>query len=201
MDKIIYKYFPDLTADQQDKIAKLGAIYQDWNDKINVISRKDIGMFYERHVLHSLAIAKINPFKAGDSVLDVGTGGGLPGIPLAILFPETKFHLVDSIAKKIRVVDEVVGALKLKNVTTQQIRVEDLEQQYDYTVSRAVARMISFYRWVEKQVKPGGTILYLKGGDIKEEMAKLNKPYEVFEVQDYFTEEFFETKKLVKVQL
>ena len=201
MDKIIYKYFPDLTMDQQDKIAKLGAVYQEWNDKINVISRKDMGMFYERHVLHSLAIAKINPFKAGDSVLDVGTGGGLPGIPLAILFPETKFHLVDSIAKKIRVVDEIVKVIELKNVTTQQSRVEDLELQYDYTVSRAVAKMISFYRWVENQVKPGGTILYLKGGDIKQEMAELNKPYEVFELQEYFKEDFFETKKLVKVQL
>jgi 16S rRNA (guanine527-N7)-methyltransferase len=201
MDKIIYTYFPDLTPDQQDKIANLGPIYQDWNEKINLISRKDMGMFYERHVLHSMAIAKINPFNAGDEVLDVGTGGGFPGIPLAILFPETRFHLVDSTAKKIRVVNEIITSLNLKNVTTQQSRVEDLDTQYDYTISRAVARMISFYRWVEHQLKPGGTILYLKGGDIKEEMAKLNRPYEVFEVQDYFKEEFFETKKLVRVAL
>jgi 16S rRNA (guanine527-N7)-methyltransferase len=200
MAEIITKYFSDLTEDQSQKIASLGEIYREWNSKINVISRKDIVFFYERHVLHSLGIAKVCQFKAGAHVLDVGTGGGFPGIPLAILFPEVQFHLVDSIAKKIKVVDNAVAALDLKNVTTQRTRVEDLNDQYDYTVSRAVARMISFYRWVQKQVKPGGTILYLKGGDIDEEMQELNKPYQVFDLKDYFAEDFFETKKVVQVK-
>jgi len=200
MEKIIYKYFADLTSDQQHKIAHLGEVYQEWNRKINVISRKDIDHFYERHVLHSLGVARVCQFEGGSSVLDVGTGGGFPGIPLAILFPEVQFHLVDSIAKKIKVVNNAVTALNLKNVTTQQTRVEDLDEQYDYTVSRAVARMNSFYRWVHKQVKSGGSILYLKGGDITEEMRELNKPYEVFDLKDYFVEDFFETKKVVKVK-
>jgi 16S rRNA (guanine527-N7)-methyltransferase len=200
MDKIIAKYFPDLTADQYYKIAELGEVYREWNNKINVISRKDIDYFYERHVLHSLGIAKVFQFEADTRILDVGTGGGFPGIPLAILFPESQFHLVDSIAKKIKVVDNAVAALNLKNVTTQQIRVEDLTEQYDFTVSRAVARMISFYRWVQKQVKSGGNILYLKGGNITEEMQELNRPYEIFDLKDYFEEEFFETKKLVQVK-
>jgi len=199
MDKIVAKYFPDLTADQYYKIAELGEVYREWNNKINVISRKDIDNFYERHVLHSLGIAKVCQFEAGTRILDVGTGGGFPGIPLAILFPQSQFHLVDSIAKKIKVVDNAVAVLNLKNVTTQQIRVEDLTEQYDFTVSRAVARMISFYRWVHKQVKSGGSILYLKGGDITEEMRELNRPYEVYDLKDYFEEDFFETKKVVKV--
>ena len=199
MDKIVAKYFPDLTADQYYKIAELGEVYREWNNKINVISRKDIDNFYERHVLHSLGIAKVCQFEAGTRILDVGTGGGFPGIPLAILFPESQFHLVDSIAKKIKVVDNAIAVLNLKNVTTQQIRVEDLTEQYDFTVSRAVARMISFYRWVHKQVKSGGSILYLKGGDITEEMHELNRPYEVYDLKDYFREDFFETKKVVRV--
>ena len=199
MDKIVAKYFPDLTADQFYKIAELGEVYREWNNKINVISRKDIDYFYERHVLHSLGIAKVFKFEAGSRILDVGTGGGFPGIPLAILFPDSQFHLVDSIAKKIKVVNYAVKGLKLKNVTTQQIRVEDLSEQYDFTVSRAVARMISFYRWVHSQVKSGGSILYLKGGDITDEMHELNQPYQVFDLKDYFEEEFFETKKVVKV--
>ena len=201
MDKIVAKYFPDLTANQYYKIAELGEVYREWNKKINVISRKDIDYFYERHVLHSLGIAKVFQFEAGTQVLDVGTGGGFPGIPLAILFPESQFHLVDSIAKKIKVVDNAIAALNLKNVTTQQTRVEDLTEQYDFTVSRAVARMMSFYRWVHKQVKRGGSILYLKGGDITEEMQELNRPYEVFDLKDYFEEEFFETKKVVKIPM
>ena len=199
MEKIIYKYFPDLTSDQQHKIAQLGEVYHEWNSKINVISRKDMDHFYERHVLHSLGIAKVCQFEAGTRVLDVGTGGAFPGIPLAILFPEVQFHLVDSIAKKIKVVNNAVTALNLKNVTTQQTRVEDLSEQYDYTVSRAVARMISFYRWVHKQVKSGGSILYLKGGDLTEEMQELNKTYEVFDLKDFYDEDFFETKKVVQV--
>ena len=201
MDKIVAKYFPDLTADQFYKIAELGEIYREWNSKINVISRKDIDYFYERHVLHSLGIAKVCQFEAGSRILDVGTGGGFPGIPLAILFPESQFHLVDSIAKKIKVVNYAVEGLELNNVTTQQIRVEDLTEQYDFTVSRAVARMLSFYRWAHKQVKSGGSIWYLKGGDITTEMHELNLPYQVFDLKDYFEEEFFETKKVVQVTL
>jgi 16S rRNA (guanine527-N7)-methyltransferase len=199
-DEIIYKYFPDLSSDQKQHFASLGDLYQDWNAKINVISRKDIDQFYERHVLHSLGIAKVYQFTPGQSVLDVGTGGGFPGIPLAIMFPETHFHLVDATAKKINVVNEVVKSLGLTNVTAQQSRVEDLKTQYDFSISRAVARMISFYRWVHKQVKPDGSILYLKGGDFAEEMQALNKPYDVFDLKDYFSEEFFETKKVVRVK-
>lgn len=200
MDNIINKYFTYLTVDQHDKIATLGSVYQEWNERINVISRKDMVFFYERHVLHSLGIAKVCPFKAGETVLDVGTGGGFPGIPLAILFPDTQFHLVDSIGKKIKVVNSAVAALKLKNVTTQQTRVEDINGQYDFTVSRAVARMISFYRWTHKQLKSGGSMLYLKGGDVQEEMKELAKPYQVFDLKDYFDEEFFETKKVIQVK-
>jgi len=198
-EDIIFKYFPDLDSNQQEKIVQLSTVYKDWNDKINVISRKDMGHFYERHVLHSLGIAKVHQFEAGSSVLDVGTGGGFPGIPLAIMFPDVKFHLVDSIAKKLKVVNMAIHTLELKNVTTQQIRVEELKTKYDYTVSRAVARMLTFYRWVHKQVKPGGNILYLKGGDIEEEMAELNKPYQIFNLSEHFKEDFFETKKIVKV--
>lgn len=200
MDEIVAKYFPDLTSDQRHKIADLGDVYREWNSKINVISRKDMDYFYERHVLHSLGIAKICQFEAGTRILDVGTGGGFPGIPLAILFPESQFHLVDSIGKKIKVVNNAVITLNLKNVTTQQIRVEELNGQYDFTVSRAVARMITFYRWAHRQVKSGGSILYLKGGDIAEEMRELNKPHQLFELKDYFAEDFFETKKVVKVK-
>ena len=200
MKEIIYKYFPDLTSDQQHKIAQLGEVYREWNSKINVISRKDMDNFYERHVLHSLGIARVRQFEAGSRVLDVGTGGGFPGIPLAILFPEVEFHLVDSMDKKIKVVDSAITTLNLKNVTTQQTRVEDLDEQYDYAVSRAVARMITFYRWVHKQVKSGGSILYLKGGDLTEEMEELNKPYEVFDLKDFFVEDFFETKKVVHMR-
>ncbi len=201
MDKIIRKYFPDLDQDQQAKIAQLGELYNDWNSKLNLISRKDMDHFYERHVLHSLGIAKVCNFNAGCSIVDVGTGGGFPGIPLAIVYPEAKFHLVDSIAKKLRAVDEIVAALGLKNVTTQQSRIEDINHQFDYSVSRAVARMLSFYRWVQPQIKPGGTMLYLKGGDIEDEMKELNKPYKVYELQDFFKEKFFETKKVVRVEV
>lgn len=201
MDKIIRKYFPDLDQDQQVKIAQLGELYNHWNSKLNLISRKDMDHFYERHVLHSLGIAKVCNFNAGCSIVDVGTGGGFPGIPLAIVYPEANFHLVDSIAKKIRAVDEIVAALGLKNVTTQQSRIEDIKHQFDYSVSRAVARMVSFYQWVQPQIKPGGTMLYLKGGDIEGEMKELNKPYKVYELQDFFKEEFFTTKKVVRVEV
>lgn len=201
MDEIIYKYFPKLNDKQKQQFSALEEVYKDWNAKINVISRKDMDQFYIHHVLHSLGIAKVYNFKPGTRGLDVGTGGGFPGIPLAILFPESKFHLVDSIAKKLKVVNAAVEALGLENVTTQQSRVEELKDQYDVSISRAVARMISFYRWVHKQVKPGGDILYLKGGNIDEEMEELQKPFTVYELKEYFSEEFFETKKVVQVKV
>jgi 16S rRNA (guanine527-N7)-methyltransferase len=202
---IINKYFPDLTPKQMGQFGQLQALYADWNEKINVISRKDIENLYVNHVLHSLGIAKVIQFKPGSAVLDVGTGGGFPGIPLAILFPETQFHLVDSIGKKIKVVNAVADSLGLKNVSSDHIRAEEVKGKYDFVVSRAVTRMHEFYEWVQNKIKkenhhqlPNG-ILYLKGGDLTEEMADLGKPFQLFELSDYFQEEFFETKKVVYV--
>ena len=196
---IIFRYFPGLTPAQQQQFIALEAVYQHWNAKINVISRQDMDHFYQRHVLHSLGIAKVHDFQAGEQVLDVGTGGGFPGIPLAILYPDTHFHLVDSIAKKLKVVQAVVQALGLTNVTTRQTRVEDLTTTYDTLVSRAVARMVSFYRWVQPALKPNSRIYYLKGGDISEEMAELNKPHRIYPLSDIFSEPFFATKLVVEV--
>lgn len=204
---IIFTYFPELTDHQKKQIKLLQPLYKDWNEKINVISRKDIDNLFVNHVLHSLAIAKIVSFKPGAKVLDVGTGGGFPGIPLAILFPETQFHLVDSIGKKITVVKNVAEGLGLKNIKAEQIRAEQVKGEYDFIVSRAVTRLKEFYGWVNKKVKKDSNhtlyngILYLKGGDLDEEMAELKKPYQIFELQDYFKEEFFETKKVVFVPL
>ena len=200
---IIFNYFNLLTEKQQDQFSQLGALYQEWNDRINVISRKDIDNIYTNHVLHSLGIAKVMSFNKDAQVLDVGTGGGFPGIPLAILFPETQFHLVDSIGKKITVVKEVAGALGLKNVTAEQIRAEQIKSKYDFIVSRAVTRMKEFYGWVHNKIKTNSThkldngILYLKGGDLDEELNELKKPYSLYELPNYFKEEFFETKKVV----
>ena len=200
---LIASYFPGLTAKQLQQLEQLEAVYQDWNAKINVISRKDMDQFYERHVLHSLGIAKVISFKKDTQVLDVGTGGGFPGIPLAILFPEVHFTLVDSIGKKITVVKEVAKALKLTNVEAQQARAESLVRKYDFVVSRAVTRMIQFYPWVNGKIKkedindyPNG-ILYLKGGDVDEEMEETGKSYVCYHLEDYFKEEFFQTKKVV----
>jgi len=200
--ELVKKYFPELTEDQISKFEKLGDLYKDWNLKINVVSRKDIDELYLRHVLHSLGIAKIQNFKAGSKILDVGTGGGFPGIPLAILYPESTFHLVDSIGKKIKVVDEVSEGLDLKNVTSFNQRVEDLEGNYDFIVSRAVAIMPTFVRWVKgkiakenKHERKNG-ILYLKGGDLSEEL-KDYRTAKIFELSDYFEEDFFDTKKVV----
>lgn len=204
---IIFKYFPELSPVQRSQIAKLEGLYTDWNDKINVISRKDIGNLYLNHVLHSLAIAKVASFKPGADVLDVGTGGGFPGIPLAILFPETRFHLVDSIGKKITVVNHVAAGLGLKNVKAEQVRAEQLKGEYDFIVSRAVTRLKEFYGWIYKKVKKKSVhsldngILYLKGGDLGEEMAELGMPYQIFDLPQYFEEEFFETKKVVYVPI
>ncbi|WP_378182969.1 16S rRNA (guanine(527)-N(7))-methyltransferase RsmG [Aquimarina sp. SS2-1] len=199
---ILLKYFPELTDDQIDKFKQLGELYKDWNAKINVISRKDIDLLYERHVLHSLGIAKVQTFKAGSKILDVGTGGGFPGIPLAILFPETNFYLVDVIAKKIRVVNEVASALGLKNVKAEQRRAGTFDDRFDFIVSRAVTNMPDFVKWVRKNVTkksnhelPNG-ILYLKGGDLTEELALFPKATE-YSLTDYFKEDFFETKKVV----
>jgi len=201
---IILKYFPDLTTDQKEKFKKLESLYKDWNLKINVVSRKDIDEIYERHVLHSLGIAKVQAFQPGAKIIDVGTGGGFPGIPLAILFPETQFDLVDSIGKKIKVVDEVVEGLELENVKTYNCRVEDLDRKgyYDFIISRAVAKMQTFVGWTrgkiakesKHELKNG--ILYLKGGDLKKELARY-KTAKIHPLKDFFEEEFFETKVVV----
>ena len=199
---IIYKYFPDLTDLQKQQIEKLQHLYQDWNVKINVVSRKDIDELYLRHVLHSLAIAKFQKFNPGAEVLDVGTGGGFPGIPLAILYPETHFTLVDAIGKKIKVVQEVVAGLEIENVTAVNSRVEDIKGQFDFIVSRAVAAMPTFTHWVKGKIKKKSEherkngILYLKGGDLEEELKEY-RTVEVYDLSAIFEEEFFETKKLV----
>ncbi|RXG15845.1 16S rRNA m(7)G-527 methyltransferase [Leeuwenhoekiella aestuarii] len=204
--ELIKHYFSDLDDNQLLQFEKLNELYQDWNLKINVVSRKDIDEIYLRHVLHSLGIAKVQSFKPGASILDVGTGGGFPGIPLAILFPETQFHLVDSIGKKIKVVEEVSEGLRLKNVKVTNDRVENIDGQYDFIVSRAVAQMETFVRWVkgkiakksEHELKNG--ILYLKGGDLTEELA-LYTSAKIYDLKDYFKEEFYETKKVVHFPL
>ncbi|GAA4812759.1 16S rRNA (guanine(527)-N(7))-methyltransferase RsmG [Litoribaculum gwangyangense] len=203
---LILKYFPDLTEVQINQFKQLESLYQDWNLKINVVSRKDIDELYLRHVLHSLGIAKIIQFKNGSNILDVGTGGGFPGIPLAIMFPECSFHLVDSIAKKLKVVDEVVEGLGLTNVKTTHSRVEDIDGNFDFIVSRAVAAMPTFVHWVKGKIakqqkhelKNG--ILYLKGGDLTEEL-KDYKTTIIYNLIDYFEEDFYETKKLVYLPL
>lgn len=205
--EIIRHYFPELTSAQHNQFEKMAALYQEWNEKINVVSRKDIENIYVNHILHSLGVAKVISFKPGADVLDVGTGGGFPGIPLAVLFPETHFHLVDSIGKKITVVTEVSKALGLKNVKAEQARAEQLKGKYDFIVSRAVTRMKEFHGWIHNKVKPESVhtldngILYLKGGDLDEEMNELKRPYSVYNLPDYFKEEFFETKKVIYVPL
>ena len=199
---IIHKYFKNLSENQIQQFEKLQGLYQDWNLKINVVSRKDIDELYLRHVLHSLAIAKVVQFKLGAKILDVGTGGGFPGIPLAILFPETQFHLVDSIGKKIKVVDEVVAGLGLENVKTTNGRAEELKDTYDFIVSRAVAQMETFVRWTRGRISKKQNhdlkngILYLKGGDLSEEL-KLYTSATIYEIPNYFEEDFYETKKVV----
>jgi 16S rRNA (guanine527-N7)-methyltransferase len=201
--QLICSYFQGLTPIQIEQFSKLEDLYTDWNSKINVISRKDMEHFYIHHVLHSLGIAKVMEFSPGTKVLDIGTGGGFPGIPLAILFPDTHFHLVDSIGKKITVVKDVVKQLKLANVEAQQARAEELIRKYDFVISRAVTRMANFYPWVKNKIRKEefnefqNGILYLKGGDVDEEMEELNKSYVVYHLDDYFLEDFFETKKVI----
>jgi 16S rRNA (guanine527-N7)-methyltransferase len=200
--ELIQNYFPSLQDQQFQQFELIAEVYKDWNQKINVVSRKDIDEIYLRHVLHSLGIAKVQSFLPGSKVLDVGTGGGFPGIPLAILYPETEFTLVDSIGKKIKVVEEVTEALGLKNVKSINERVENISGEYDFIVSRAVAVMPSFVHWVKGKIAKESLherkngILYLKGGDLTEEL----KPYrtvELYPLSNYFSEEFFDTKKVV----
>ena len=202
----ILKQFPNLTENQILQFKKLEVLYHDWNAKINVISRKDIDELYTKHVLHSLAIAKIQPFEPGTYILDVGTGGGFPGIPLAILFPESRFYLIDVIAKKIKVVQAVVEALELKNVKAEQMRAENVKGDYDFIVSRAVTNMPDFVSWIKDKIKkqnkhnlPNG-ILYLKGGDLREELKDFPRATE-YNIADFFKDEFFETKKVVHLPL
>ena len=204
---LITKYFPDLTAVQRKQFEELLPLYTLWNDQINVISRKDTDYFYERHVLHSLAIAKVMSFVPGTQVLDVGTGGGFPGIPLAILFPDTKFLLVDSIGKKIKVVKEVAAALGLKNLEAVHDRAENIDLTFDFVVSRAVTAMPVFLTWLpgkfrkeQKNELPNG-ILYLKGGDLTEEMKPVQQAVTYYDIADFYEEDFFETKKVVHVKM
>jgi len=202
---LILKYFKDLTEEQIAQFSQLYELYSFWNAQINVISRKDIDELYERHILHSLGIAKFCSFKAGESVLDVGTGGGFPGIPLAILFPETQFHLVDSIGKKIKVVTEVAAALGLKNVRASHLRAEQVTDKYNFVVSRAVTRLIDFYPWIrgkfakENKNAIQNGILYLKGGDLTEEIKESRLKAELHPLSAYFDEAFFETKYVVYI--
>lgn len=202
----ILKQFPDLSDNQILQFQKLQGLYEDWNAKINVISRKDIDELYTRHVLHSLGIAKIIDFRPGSKIMDVGTGGGFPGIPLAILFPEVDFYLIDVIAKKIRVVNEVAAGLGLKNVKAEQKRAELVKQEFDFIVSRAVTNMPDFVKWVDDKVAKkqnhelANGILYLKGGDLTEELKDFPKATQ-YNLSDFFTDEFFETKKVVHLPL
>lgn len=204
---IILKYFPNLTQEQIKKFQMLDELYHDWNAKINVISRKDIDNLYEHHVLHSLGIAELIRFKPGTKVMDLGTGGGFPGIPLAIMFPETSFHLVDSIGKKIKVCQEVANALSLQNVTTQWCRAEEVKEKYHFVVSRAVMPLADLVKIIRKNISkeqinalPNG-IICLKGGELENETLPLKNQTEIYPLTDYFEEPFFETKKVVYTQL
>jgi 16S rRNA (guanine527-N7)-methyltransferase len=203
--ELIQRYFPNLSDLQYNQLKALGELYSDWNAKINVISRKDMAHFYERHVLHSLAIAKVIQFKPDTQILDVGTGGGFPGVPLAILFPDVNFHLVDSIGKKIKVVQEVSNAIELRNLSAEHARAEQVSGQFDFVVSRAVTRLSEFYPWVQNKFNKksfndlDNGILYLKGLDLMEEFDQLKKPYQLFSLKDHYSEEWFESKGVVFV--
>lgn len=202
MEQLI-KYFPNLTDLQKQQYEALPSLYAEWNEKINVISRKDIDNLYERHVVHSLGIVKVMPFVDGAAVLDVGTGGGFPGIPLAIMFPNVKFTLVDSIGKKIKVVNAVAEALQLKNVEAYQTRAEQVKKRFDFVVCRAVTDMNDFARWVQGKILPTNRhglqngILALKGGDLGEELKSFGSKVTVYPLSKYFDEEFYDTKKVV----
>ncbi len=202
MERIL-KYFPELTGEQQDQFRKLEGLYSDWNEKINLISRRDIPYLYERHILHSLSVARIISFRPGTKILDVGTGGGFPGIPLAILFPDSAFTLVDSIGKKITAVGDIIDSLGLRNAKAVNQRAEDLKGSWHFITSRAVTAFPRFYAWVRDKVstdqfndRPNG-IFYLKGGDLEPEIASFGSRAIVFQISDFFGEEFFETKKII----
>jgi 16S rRNA (guanine527-N7)-methyltransferase len=203
--ELIRKYFPQLSHKQLDQLNQLFPLYEEWNSKINVISRKDMDQFYERHVLHSMAIAQVVSFHAGTEILDVGTGGGFPGIPLAILFPQVEFTLVDSIGKKIKVVTEVSKSLQLNNVVAFQKRAEQVSQSFDFVISRAVTQMPTFLKWVNYKIRKRGFndlpngVLYLKGGDLTEELSSLKKNHKIYSISDFYSETFFETKHVVHV--
>ena len=205
--EFIQKYFAGLSDLQKKQLEQLEGLYREWNEKINVISRKDIGELEIHHVLHSMAIAKVISFKPGTRVMDVGTGGGFPGIPLAILFPETDFFLVDSIGKKIKVVREIVTALGLKNVRAEQLRVEEVKEKFDFIVSRAVTAFPTFMSWTRNRIRKGGNnelpngILYIKGGDFDEEIEPYRDKVRVYGIPDFFEEEFFATKKIIYMPL
>ncbi len=205
--ELINKYFPSITSEQRERFAALDALYRDWNSKINVISRKDIDNLYEHHILHSLGIAKLIAFKPGTRIMDLGTGGGFPGIPLAIMFPDVQFHLVDSIGKKIRVCDEVRTALGLTNVTTEWNRAENVKDRFDFVVSRAVMPLADLVKLIRKNIAkdshnamPNGLIC-LKGGELANEVMPMKSHTLITDLSDYFEEEFFETKKVVYVSL
>ena len=205
--ELILKYFPRLTEKQKEQFAALYDLYTDWNSKINVISRKDITNLYEHHVLHSLGIAKVMQFRPETTVMDLGTGGGFPGIPLAILFPETHFHLVDSIGKKVKVATEIANAIGLKNVTTRHCRAEEEKQLFDFVVSRAVMPLADLLKIIRKNIKkeqhnalPNGLIC-LKGGELEREVMPVKHQTLMYDLKDYFEEEFFETKKVVYVTI
>ncbi|MEG0796631.1 MAG: 16S rRNA (guanine(527)-N(7))-methyltransferase RsmG [Odoribacter sp.] len=205
--EVVFSYFPELTEKQKEQFSRLGTLYGEWNEKINVISRKDMDSFWTHHVLHALAIAKIIHFLPGTKIMDVGTGGGFPGIPLAILFPEADFYLIDSIGKKIKVVEGIRDALGLKNVRTKQTRVEEMREKQDFIVSRAVTAFPAFVGWVKNLVRvdshnplPNG-ILYLKGGDFEDELKPFAGKTTVYELPTFFSEDFFETKKIIHLPL
>ena len=204
--QLILEHFPNISQNQIEQFTQLGDLYNFWNQQINVISRKDMDNFYLHHVLHSLSIAKILEFKAFTEIMDAGTGGGFPGIPLAIMFPETKFYLVDSVGKKIKVVNEVVQSLALKNVEAEQLRMEQVNRTFDFIISRAVTSLPDFLRWTSYKFHnksfndiPNG-ILYIKGGDVQKELKEIKKfKKKVFNIPDFFKDEFFETKNVVHI--
>lgn len=206
MKEKLLKYFPNLSQQQLDQYELLAKEFLSWNEKINLISRKDTENLFEHHILHSLAIAKVCKFKPQCEVMDIGTGGGFPGLPLAIMFPETKFYLVDSIGKKIKVVQALVEALGLKNVEAEQIRAENVNRQFDFIVSRAVTYLPDFMQWTKGKISKiqyhdlANGVLYLKGGDLTEELSTIKNKYKIYDIDQYFEEEFFETKKVIHVK-
>ena len=202
----IFNYFPDLSDFQKKQFETLGSVISDWNSKVNLISRKDLENFYLRHVLHSLGISKVIGIEGGSRIIDIGTGGGFPGLPLAILRPDISFHLVDSIRKKINAVESMIGQIGLQNTTTEWNRAENVNGKFDYAVSRAVAPLGTVWGWVRgtlerSSIEPGPGLLYLKGGDLEDELRSVKSEARIFELKDHFEDEFFDTKKVVYIRL